>query len=156
MKKKKPKSKSLYEKYPPSEPCSCEICLSYCRRPGWWTVEEVTRAIQAGYGDRMMLEISPEMTFGVLSPAFKGCESGFALNAYAQEGCNFLVNNLCELHSTGLMPIECRFCHHERTGLGRKCHLEIEKEWKTVIGQAQVVKWAKQVGLWEQYKVLLR
>lgn len=46
------------EKYPPSEPCCCKICRSYCIRPGWWTVEEAERALNAGYGARMMLEIS--------------------------------------------------------------------------------------------------
>ena len=46
----------------------CEVCLTYCARPGWWTVEEAARAMDAGYSDRMMLEISPELTFGVLSP----------------------------------------------------------------------------------------
>jgi hypothetical protein len=50
--------KTLHEKYPPSEPCTCEICLSYCARPGWWTVEEAASALEAGYGNRMMLEIA--------------------------------------------------------------------------------------------------
>lgn len=77
--KRKKKYNSLKERYPPSEPCSCEICRSYCIPPGWWTVEEATRAIKAGYGKRMMLEISPEMTFGVISPAFKGCEGNYDL-----------------------------------------------------------------------------
>ncbi|ATW25101.1 hypothetical protein [Candidatus Formimonas warabiya] len=119
-------------------------------------MEEVVRAIQAGYGNRMMLEISPEMAFGVLSPAFKGCEGNFALNFYAKKGCNFLKDNLCELYGTGLMPLECRFCHHDRIGLGRKCHLDIEKEWNTAMGQVQVAKWTRQFGLWEQYKALIK
>jgi len=33
----------------------------------WWTVEEAARAITAGYGGRMMLEMSPQRSFGVLS-----------------------------------------------------------------------------------------
>lgn len=156
MKKKRTTYKSLYEIYPSSEPCSCDICLGYCRRPGWWTVEEAVRAMQAGYANRMMLEISPEMTFGVLSPAFNGCGGGFALNIYAHRGCNFLKNNLCELHDTGLLPLECRFCHHERSGLGKKCHLDLERDWNTVMGQEQVIKWAKQFGLWTIYEMLLK
>ena len=68
MKRKKGKRPvSLQEKYPSSEPCSCETCRTFCTRPGWWTVEEAARAISAGYGDRMMLEIAPEFAFGVLS-----------------------------------------------------------------------------------------
>ena len=62
---------NLAKRFPPSKPCSCDICLGYCQRPGWWTVEEAAKAIEAGYADRMMLEMSPELTFGVLSPAFK-------------------------------------------------------------------------------------
>lgn len=132
--------KSIYRRYPPSEPCTCEVCRRYCRRPGWWTVEEAARAINAGYSGRMMLEISPEMTFGVLSPAFRGCEGKIATNLHAHRGCNFLKDGLCELHSTGLMPLECRFCHHDRVRLGPKCHEALEREWNTKSGQAQVAK----------------
>jgi hypothetical protein len=138
--------KALPEKYPPSEPCTCEICLSYCARPGWWTVEEATRALEAGYANRMMLEIAPELTLGVLSPAFKGCEKSFAANQFAKNGCNFLKDDRCELFGTGHQPLECRFCHHERRGLGPKCHASLEKDWKTPAGQALVEKWIKQVG----------
>lgn len=125
----------MRDKYPPSEPCSCEICRSYCVRPGWWTVEEASKAIKAGYGHRMMLEIAPEMTFGVLSPAFKGCEGFYALQEYSKNGCNFYTDGLCELFGTGLSPLECRYCHHLRKGLGQKCHEDIEKDWRTPVGQ---------------------
>lgn len=131
--KRKKMYRSLKEKYPPSEPCNCEICKSYCIRPGWWTVEEDSQANKAGYGDRMMLEISPEMTFGVLSPAFKGCEGFYALQQYAQNGCNFFNKGLCELYVTGT-PLECRYCHHLRNGLGQKCHTDIEKDWQIPAG----------------------
>jgi hypothetical protein len=134
---------SLAERYPPSEPCSCDICRGYCKRPGWWTVEEASKAMEAGYGSRMMLEMSPELTFGVLSPAFKGCERYFALQEYSGNGCNFLRNGLCELHATGFEPLECRFCHHLRKGFGQKCHADIEKDWQTPAGQALVQKWLK-------------
>ena len=77
------KKSSIIKKYPPSEPCSCNICVSYCQRPGWWAVTEVTRAINAGYAKRMMLEMSPELTFGVLSPAFKGNEGNLAMQIFA-------------------------------------------------------------------------
>ncbi|SDN00028.1 hypothetical protein SAMN05192585_10939 [Acetanaerobacterium elongatum] len=138
---KRKKNRSLKEKYPSSEPCSCEICRSYCARPGWWTVEEAAQAIRAGYGGRMMLEIAPDMTFGVLSPAFKGCEGNFALQEYANNGCNFMRNGLCELHGTGFEPLECLFCHHERKGLGQKCHEDIEKDWNSAAGKRLVNRW---------------
>jgi hypothetical protein len=142
-------SKGLKEKYPPSEPCSCDICLAYCSRPGWWTIAEAARAIKSGYENRMMLEVSPEQTFGVLAPAFKGCEGFFAIDEYAENGCTFLRNNLCILHGTGLQPLECTFCHHTRTGLGQECHADIEKEWDTPNGHALVVCWMKSTGLWK-------
>jgi hypothetical protein len=150
-KRKARNKKTLPEKFPPSEPCACEICLGYCARPGWWTVEEATRALESGYGNRMMLEIAPELTFGILSPAFRGSEKSFAANQSAKNGCNFLENDRCELYGTGHQPLECRFCHHERQGSGPKCHAALERDWKTAAGQALVEKWIKQVGL--RYRV---
>ncbi len=38
----------LHEKFPPSEPCTCEVCTSYCKRPGWWTVKEARMALESG------------------------------------------------------------------------------------------------------------
>jgi hypothetical protein len=143
--KRKKNHKSLKEIYPPSAPCSCEICRAYCARPGWWTVEEAAQAIRAGYAKRMMLELSPDRTFGVLSPAFLGCEQNYALQKFARSGCNFLHDGLCELHGTGFEPLECRFCHHLRKGLGQKCHAAIEKDWRTPAGQALVAQWVGQI-----------
>ncbi len=140
------RKKSLIEKYPPSDPCTCEICTSYCSRPGWWTVKEAASAIKAGYAARMMLEISPERTFGVLSPAFKGCESGFATNYGATKGCTFFIGRLCELFGSGHQPLECRFCHHERRNLGPRCHADLEKDWNTPAGKALIEEWGKLTG----------
>jgi len=147
------RKKSLAVKYPPSEPCACEICLGYCQRPGWWTVEEAGRAMDAGYSTRMMLEMAPDNTFGVLSPAFAGCEMAFATNEHASRGCNFLKDNLCELYGTGHQPLECRFCHHARRGEGPRCHADLEKDWNTPAGQTLVIDWIKQVGFWEQQHI---
>jgi hypothetical protein len=146
------RKKNLAEKYPPSEPCACEVCLSYCKRPGWWTVAEAARAIEEGFANRMMLEMSPDRKYGVLSPAFKGCEAFFAFELYADRGCNFLKNNRCELYGTGLQPLECRFCHHDRPGLGPLCHADLEKDWNTPAGQALVVRWGNLNGFWERIK----
>ena len=147
------RKKTLAEKYPPSEPCSCEVCLAYCQRPGWWTVEQAARAIEAGYARRMMLEIAPERTFGVLSPAFYGNEADFASNLYAKRGCNFLKDNRCELFGTGVQPLECRFCYHDRVGQGPQCHADLEKDWNTPAGQALVESWGRLTGLWERLAI---
>jgi hypothetical protein len=141
---------NLKEKYLPSEPCSCEICTSYCIRPGWWTVEEAEKAIDAGFAARMMLEISPEHDFGVLSPAFKGNEVNYALQIFSKNGCTFLKDGLCELFGTGLQPLECRFCHHDRKGLGPVCHSAIEKDWNTKRGKILIVNWGNITGFWKQ------
>jgi hypothetical protein len=138
--------KTLTKKYPPSEPCACGICLGYCSRPGWWTIEEAGRAMDKGYGGRMMLEMSPDKSFGVLSPAFRGCEGDFARDYFSDRGCTFLADCRCELHGTGLQPLECRFCHHDRPGLGPKCHADIEKDWNRPAGRALVVTWSRMTG----------
>jgi hypothetical protein len=140
---------NLVRKYPPSEPCSCAICRSYCIRPGWWTVQEAARAFNAGYANRMMLELAPGRSFGVLSPAFHGCEGTFALQEYASQGCSFLNNDRCDLYGTGFQPLECRFCHHDRPGQGPICHADIELDWNSPEGRSLVNRWCKRTGIWE-------
>ncbi len=138
-------SQTLNEKYPPSEPCDCTVCSAYCARPGWWSVAEAAAAIQAGYAARMMLELAPDHSYGVLSPAFRGCEGGFALQDFAGKGCNFLDEGRCELHGTPFQPLECRFCHHDRPGQGPRCHTDLEKDWMTRAGQALVNLWIQRM-----------
>jgi len=144
------RKKSRPDGYPPSPACRCQVCLDYCRRPGWWTVEEAAAALEAGYGERMMLEMSPGNAFGVLSPAFRGAEQGFATDEYADRGCTFLQIGLCELYGTGFQPLECRFCHHDRPGQGEKCHAEIGNQWNTAAGRALVVRWSNQTDFWKR------
>ncbi len=139
--KRKKRVKPLPERFPPSAPCGCEICRGYCVRPGWWTVGEAERALLAGYGGRMMLELSPERTYGVLSPAFRGCEGTFAFQEFAQNGCTFYCGGLCALFGTGFEPLECRFCHHERPNQGQACHAALEQDWRTPAGQTLVRRW---------------
>lgn len=146
----------LTDKYPPSPPCSCKTCVGFCARPGWWTVAEAAQAIKRGYGTRMMLEIAPEFTFGVLSPAFRGCEMRFALNAFAHHGCTFLAQDRCELYGTGCQPLECRYCHHDRPGLGPQCHADLERDWNTSAGQALILRWAEMAGLQRVLRQLLQ
>jgi hypothetical protein len=119
-------------------------------------VEEASRVIDAEYTDRMMLEIAPDCSFGVLSPAFKGCESNFALSLYADRGCTFLKEDRCELFGTGLQPLECRYCHHDRRGMGSRCHADIEKDWHTSAGQALVERWSRLTGFWQRVNIWLK
>lgn len=146
------RGRRLQDAYPPSEPCACEICLQYCVRPGWWTPDEAGEVLRTAYAQRIMLEVSPERTFGVLSPAFRGCEKNFATQECAANGCNFLKDGRCELHGTGYQPLECRFCHHDRVGQGLECHSAIEAEWNTPKGKNIVNKWIQLVRFpWADY-----
>lgn len=131
------------ERFPPSAACSCDICRGYCARPGWWSVEQAQHALLAGYGTRMMLELSPDRKYGVLSPAFRGCEGRFALQEYAKNGCTFFRHGLCALFQTGFEPIECRFCHHDRPGQGRICHSALAQDWQSSAGQTLVQQWIR-------------
>jgi hypothetical protein len=141
---------SLEDIYPPSPPCNCDICKSFCKRPGWWTIDQVPSAMRAGYSNKMMLEIAPDFTFAVLSPSFRGCEGYIAINEYSNNGCNFFVNEMCELHGTDLQPLECRVCHHDYLGLGPKCHLDIEKQWNSPAAQKLVIKWMEETRFLEK------
>jgi len=141
------RERALALRFPPSEPCACDACRQYCLRPGWWTVEEAKDAVAAAYGNRMMLEVAPERTFGVLAPAFKGCEGSFALQQFADRGCTFLQGGRCELHGTGLQPLECRFCHHDRPGSGPQCHAALESDWHSPAGRTLIARWSRMVGL---------
>ena len=94
-----------------------------------------------------MLELAPDLSFAVLSPAFKGNEGCFALNAFAGNGCTFFSRGLCELFGRNFQPLECRFCRHDRTGLGSKCHDDIAKEWDTGKGKRLVRRWLDIIGL---------
>ena len=141
------KARPLSERFPPSAPCSCDICRAYCARPGWWTVQEARNAMEAELAGRMMLELSPELSFGVLSPAFRDCEGRIADRRFAHSGCTFFTDGLCELFGTGYEPLECRFCHHARKGLGPQCHAALERDWNTPAGQALVIMWICAVKL---------
>ena len=156
--KNTPPGMCLQDIYLPSDPCSCEICSHYCTRPGWWTPEEAERVLATGYASRMMLEVSPELTLGVLSPAFRGSEGNFATQEYSGNGCTFLTGGMCELHGTGFQPLECRFCHHDRVGQGIECHSAIEASWQTPKGKKIVNRWIQLVHFRsaEYYYTLLK
>jgi len=92
----------------------------------------------------MMLEVAPEGGWAVLSPAFRGCEGYIATQDASRNGCTFLKDGLCELFGTGSQPLECRYCHHDRKGLGKDCHVALEMDWHTPEGQELVEEWKSQ------------
>jgi hypothetical protein len=88
-----------------------------------------------------MLEFSPNYSFGVLSPAFKGNEGYFALQEYSTNYCTFYIKGNCAIFRKQFQPLECRFCHHDRIGSGVVCHHAIEKDWNTSKGKRLVNDW---------------
>ena len=95
----------------------------------------------------MMLELSPDRSFGVLSPAFLGNEGYYALQGNADKGCTFLKEGQCEIHECSFFPLECRFCHHERWGQGAGCHRAIERDWQCAKGRRLVTHWLSACNL---------
>ncbi len=140
MKPARKHRRSLSDRFPPSPPCTCDVCVGYCARPGWWTVEQATAALDT-LGPRMMLELSPDRRLAALAPAFRGCEGRVAVSAAALSGCTFLAASRCELFATPFTPLECRFCHHDRPGQGRLCHEALVDDWRNPAGQALVSRW---------------
>ncbi|MFN8208021.1 MAG: hypothetical protein U0T82_11525 [Bacteroidales bacterium] len=112
-------------------------------------------ALEAGYAGRMMLELSPRETYGVLSPAFKGNEGFVSLQVFSGNACTFFTNGLCELYGTAFQPLECRFCHHDRKGRGYYCHREIGKDWNNPTAQSLIVKWGNITGFWRKQGYIL-
>lgn len=84
--------------------CSCDRCVSMCKtRPCLPTPEE------AKHLDKTM-----QVDFGglvVTSPAMVGQE-GQTVSGNDLGCCVYLKNDLCELHSKGLKPLEGRIAHH--------------------------------------------
>lgn|GEM_PF-598596 len=143
------KTDAYYNKFPKSPDCACDICSNYCRRPGWFLVEEARSAIDKGLSDRLMLELSADFPFGVLAPAFTDNEGNIALRMHSGKPCTFLKNQKCEIHNETFFPLECRYCHHSRKNMGLQCHLEIARDWNSSKGKRLVRKWieARQIKL---------
>lgn len=146
---------TLYTRFPPSSPCSCQICTYFCSRPGWWLVQEARLAIEHGLANRMMLEFSPDISYAVLSPAFKGNEGYFSLQAYAGNNCTFLIKGKCEIFKQDFQPIECRFCHHGRMGEGPECHTAIAHDWNSSKGKRLVRQWLEMQNLHLPFSIQL-
>lgn len=102
--------------------CACEKCVKMCRAPCCGTPQEINALIEAGYGDRLMLDDwddDPDM----IKPAMKAYEGYRAPWATStKEGCTFWKEGKCELHDTGLKPMHARLAHHDM----------IDEEWKYV------------------------
>jgi hypothetical protein len=75
---------------------------------------------------------------------------------FSKNGCTFFKDGLCQLFGSGFEPLECRFCHHNRKGLGTECHSDIEKEWKTPEGKRLIVRWGNITGFWTRQGLVVK
>lgn len=143
--------------------CSCTECAGFCaRRPCWATPDDARRLIDAGYGDKLMIDYwegdrydDEDEDILLLCPAAKGFE-GF--KAPAMEGfafwvkmlplpCVFLNAGLCELHQKGLKPSEGRYAHHDNVPTSeRAVHHAIAQMWNNTEGQQLVEDWKARHG----------
>lgn len=95
--------------------CSCEKCSSMCHAPCNGTSEDMHRLMNAGYGDRLMLDDWPGDE-KVIKPALKGYEGKQApWETRSLPGCTFWKEGKCELHSLGLKPTLAKLVIHDQS-----------------------------------------
>lgn len=140
------------------EPCphgggaACPVCVEMCqRKPCWPTPIEALALIQAGYGDKLMVERwngsrydDANADIMLLSPAvyrFEGDPTG----RWRLGRCTFLTpEGKCSLHDLGLKPVEGRLaqCGEIDTEGEEPSHHElVAATWNSPYGQALVESW---------------
>jgi Fe-S-cluster containining protein len=146
-----------------AESCTCPECVSLCEdNPGWMTPAEARRAIEAGLGGRLMVdwlepcsEVGNERRLYLLCPAAEGCEGGacrefstFELLTVAMVGggackgrCTFLKDGLCEIHSSGFKPVQCRKSFECRGNPEYPDNYAVARLWDTEEGRAVMAMW---------------
>ncbi len=127
--------------------CTCDRCRSFCRRRSCWpTPEEAQAIIDAGHGDKLMLDwwvATP--TIYLLCGAIAGYE-GKAAPADPRGRCGFLTaDEQCELHPD-LKPIEGRLAYHDGRDLSW-LHGEVAAAWDTPLGRSIVKSWSEERGI---------
>lgn len=131
--------------YKPNE-CSCEQCARMCsRRPCWPTPDEAKKIIDAGYGDKLMLDWwDADENVGhdiyLVSPACVGSEGDNA-PYWPETPCTFFKDGLCELHDLGLKPIEGRLATCNKTNIVPDLHWKVAQTWDNEKAEALVKKW---------------
>lgn len=93
--------------------CDCDKCSRMCTAPCCGTIEDMQNLIDAGYGNRLMLDDWPDDN-DIIKPAMKGHEGGKApWDVRTEEGCTFWKDGKCELHQSGLKPTQGKLAHHD-------------------------------------------
>ena len=129
--------------------CSCNTCKGMCMRPCWPTPAEAQKLIKAGHGARLMMDWweggGPNgSNIEILAPASSGYEGGTAPYSANSSACNFQnAEGLCELHDSGLKPVEGRFASCKPGVTPPGLHKEVAMSWNNEMAQAAVTAWRK-------------
>lgn len=122
--------------------CDCEKCSNMCQAPCSGTPEDMEKLIDHGYADRLSYDDLEPKPY-ILKPSLKGYEGKKQpwLTA-SPDGCTFWKNGKCELHASGLKPIQGKLAHHDET---EKQRLEIQdflvKSWEGQKGKKVIEMW---------------
>ena len=136
----------------PESECSCLTCQEMCHRPCWGTPQDIEKIIDAGFGERLMLDyyydLDVDADGGVdienLCPALKGFEKKRAPFVPRDEkGCTFFKEGKCELHDLKLKPTEGKLAYCKPI-LSRddemSIHEEIGRTWDSDEGREIINK----------------
>lgn len=145
--------------------CNCRRCQVLCERtPGWFLPSEAMAALAAGHARSMMRDwLEPDGKAGtderiyVLSPAVCGhggddapepdSPFDYVLKDWVAGTCVFLRNGLCDLHTSGFKPVQCRTafgCRQKNPEYQDK--YAVARAWQTDEGRAALAQWQQEVA----------
>jgi len=134
----------------PSE-CNCTKCQQMCHAPCCGSVDDFEKLIDGGYANRLMFDDLPSSSDGgdILKPALKGYEGKQAPWETASiKGCTFWKKGKCELHKSGLKPIQGKIATHEDMDeeYFEKFAETSKIDWESDRGLALIERWKKLVN----------
>jgi hypothetical protein len=154
--------------------CKCEECTENCAwRPGWPSLEEAKKLVEAGYGKELMVDwwggdsFTPDLSrIYLLCPAGKGHAGDdaaegslsdiFSVGRLPAMPCVMLTpEKLCKLHGSGMKPVECR-CTSCNTPDPDYIHEAAAESWNSPRGAAFVLQWMYDVGYTGRFKTDLQ
>lgn len=143
--------------------CACETCINMCRtRVCWGTPEDALKLIKAGFGNRLMNDYwlggrydDGYSDISLLCPASTGYDGLMAPEERKLLGpCVFLTSEgMCELHTLGLKPTECRLAIHQMgSGDIDTNHRDAAMSWNNEEAQRLVYDWWSDHNLTGRFK----
>lgn len=109
--------------------CKCNLCKKQCATPCLGTPEDIKKLIDAGYKEKLSI------TDWYVGMIFKEINFPITMVQALQtnNGCVFLENGLCTLHSLNLKPTEGRLSHHSvdiaNFSFKKSLGWNVAKEW---------------------------